>query len=115
MEKYLKKKPSTLVLTDLNADFICKFLTDCVENRSLSARTRNARLTVIKSFFHYVSFQEPGKSEFIGRILAIPKSKVVRKQVHFLTTEELDALLKVLDLATWVGHRDQVMMLKNLF
>jgi site-specific recombinase XerD len=110
-EKRLKKNPSQLVLTDLNADFICDFLTDLLESRSLSSRTRNIRLTAIKSFFHYVSFQEPGKGEFIGRILAIPKSKVIRKQVHFLTTEELDALLKALDLITWVGRRDQVMIL----
>lgn len=110
-EQQLKKKPSQLVLSDLNADFICDFLTDLMENRKLSARTRNARLTAFKSFFHYVSFQEPGKSEFINRILAIPEHRVIRKQVHFLTMEELKALLKALDLKTWVGRRDQVMIL----
>jgi integrase/recombinase XerD len=110
-EKRLKKQPSQLLLTDLNADFICDFLTNLVENRNLSLRTRNARLTAIKSFFHYVSFQEPGKSEFINRVLVIPESKVIRKQVHFLTMEELEVLLKVLDLGTWVGRRDQAMIL----
>jgi integrase/recombinase XerD len=110
-EKHLKKKPSQLLLTDLHVDFICDFLTDLVKNRKISARTRNARLAAVKSFFHYVSLQEPGKSGFIGRILAIPESRFIRHQIHFLTPEELDALLNTADLDTWVGRRDYAMIL----
>lgn len=109
--QHLKKQPSQLQLSDLNADFICDFLTELVKNRKISARTRNARLSGIKSFFHYIAFQEPGRSAFISRVLAIPESRVTQHQVHFLTEEELDALLGVQDLETWVGHRDHVMIL----
>ncbi len=110
-EKHLKKKSSQLLLTDLHADFICNFLTYLIESRKVCAKTRNARLAAIKSFFHYVAIQEPEKSEFIGRILAIPESKVIRRQIHFLTPEELDSLLDTADLETWVGRRDYAMIL----
>lgn len=109
--KHLKKQPSQLKLSDLNADFICDFLTDLVKNRKICARTRNARLVAIKSFFNYVSFQIPERSEFISRVLAIPESRIIRPQIHFLIAEELDALLGAQDLSSWVGRRDHVMIL----
>ena len=111
LEGRLKKKPFRLMLTDLNADLICEFLTHLIKTRKISARSRNLRLSAIKSFFNYVSFQEPARAEFIGRILAIPASKFIRKQVHFLTAEESDALLNSPDLKTWVGRRDYAMIL----
>ena len=86
--QHLKTQPSKLRLSDLNADLVCNFLTDLVKTRKVSARTRNLRLSAIKSFFHYVSFREPGKNAFINRVLSIPESKNIKRQVHFLTVEE---------------------------
>jgi site-specific recombinase XerD len=47
----LGKPPSQLTLRDLDAPFICTFLEDLETARSASVRTRNLRLTAIRSFF----------------------------------------------------------------
>lgn len=109
-ENHLKKKPNQLTLADINADFICDFLTDLVKRKKISPRTRNARLSALKSFCNYLSFKEPESTAFIGRILAIPESKISRRQVHFLTPQEVEALLKVQNLKTWGGRRDYAMI-----
>jgi integrase/recombinase XerD len=68
----LHKSPEKLELPDLDAPFISAFLDDIEEFRSVSVRTRNLRLTAIRSFFHFVAFEEPTYSGHIQRVLAIP-------------------------------------------
>ena len=55
----LKKEPSALVLEDLNAQFISAFLADLEQKRNNSARSRNLRLTVIRSFFRTRRLKSP--------------------------------------------------------
>ena len=55
-EVKLKKAPSVLVLEDLHAQFISEFLDDLEQYRGNSARSRNLRLTAIRSFFRYAAF-----------------------------------------------------------
>ena len=58
----LRKPPSDLTLTDLDAPFVGAFLTDLETKRGAGVRTRNLRLTAIRSFFRFVSFEEPAYS-----------------------------------------------------
>jgi site-specific recombinase XerD len=57
----LRKPPSALALNDLEAPFVGAFLTDLEMERGASVRTRNLRLTAIRSFFRFVSFEEPAQ------------------------------------------------------
>jgi site-specific recombinase XerD len=107
----LKKEPSQFKVKDLSVNLISDFLKDLTTSRNISARSRNARLAAIKSFFNYVSKREPCYSALCSQVIAMPISKYKRPQVHFLTRAELDALLKSQDLDTWVGRRDHVMIL----
>jgi site-specific recombinase XerD len=68
----LHKPPSALALENLDASFISAFLNDLEIKRGASVRTRNLRLTAIRSFFRFVSFVEPACSAHILRVLAIP-------------------------------------------
>lgn len=52
----LGKEPSVLSLKDLTPDFLSSFLDYVEKARNNSARTRNARLAAIHSFFRHVSF-----------------------------------------------------------
>lgn len=109
--KQLKKEACQLKIRDLKVDLISGFLKDLVKNRKRSDRTRNARLAAIKSFFQYVALREPCYMGLCNQVATMPTSKYKRPQIHFLSNEELDALLKAQDLKAWVGRRDHLMIL----
>ena len=107
----LRTPPSTLALNDLDAPFISAFLEDLEANRGAGVRTRNLRLTAIRSFFRFASFEEPAYSAHIQRVLAIPSKRHDKRQVHFLTRPEIEAVLAASDRTTWLGRRDHSLLL----
>jgi integrase/recombinase XerD len=107
----LNKPPSKLTLDDLNAPFIGAFLDHIENSRHNGASTRNLRLTAIRSFFHYVAFQEPDHSALIQRVLAIPSKRHERPLIDFLTHTEILALLAAPDKGTWTGRRDRALLM----
>lgn len=107
----LRKPPSALVLEDLDAPFVNAFLGDLEKKRGASIGTRNLRLTAIRSFFRFVSFEEPARGDLIQRVLAIPNKLHDKRQVHFLTRPEIEAILAAPDRKTWLGRRDHTLLL----
>ncbi|MBU0637218.1 site-specific integrase [Patescibacteria group bacterium] len=107
----LGKEPSVLSLKDLTPDFLSSFLDYVEKARNNSARTRNARLAAIHSFFRYVSFREPAYAELCCQILAIPSKRFERRPIEFLARNEIDALINAPDKTTWVGRRDRTFLL----
>ena len=90
---------------------IAAFLDDLEKNRGITIRSRNLRLTAIRSFFHYAAYEEPSRASQIQRVLAIPGKRHTRKLVHFLNRPEIDALLAAPDQQTWFGRRDHALLL----
>jgi len=109
-KKHLGKQPSRLVFEEIDAPLVVAFLHDLETTRKISARSRNLRLTAIRSFFHYAAYEEPAHAARIQRVLAIPSKKYPRKLVDFLERSEIDALLAAADLQTWYGRRDHLLM-----
>ena len=107
----LRKPASALALDDLDAPLISAFLADLETRRGVSVRTRNLRLTAIRSFFRFASFEEPVHSALIQRVLAIPSKRHDKRQVHFLTRPEILAILATPDRTTWLGRRDYTLLL----
>lgn len=107
----LRKAPSALTLDELDAPFIGAFLSDLEMGRGTSVTTRNLRLTAVRSFFRFVSFEEPAHSALIQRVLAIPSKRHDKRQVNFLTRSEIEAILAVPDRTTWLGRRDHTLLL----
>ena len=58
-EKRLHKPPSSLSLSDLQPALIGAFLDELEQARGNSARSRNLRLTAIRSFLRYAAYEEP--------------------------------------------------------
>jgi integrase/recombinase XerD len=110
-QKQLNKSPLQLALDDLNAPFIGAFLDHIQSNRHNGSRTRNLRLTAIRSFFKYVAFQEPSRSAQIQRVLAITTKRQDRPLIDFLMYPEIQALLAAPDRTTWMGRRDQALLM----
>ncbi len=110
-QRILGKAPSKLDLQDIDAALIGKFLNDLEEHRGNSIRTRNARLAAVHSFFRYVALREPGHSELIQRVLAIPRKRFDRAIVTFLSRSEAEALLETTNGGTFLNRRDHALML----
>jgi integrase len=107
----LGKEPSQLAWEDVDATLICTFLNDLEERRRIGARSRNLRLTAIRSFFRYAAFEIPAQSDPIQRILAIPSKRCTHEQVHYLTRPEIDSLLAAPAQNRWSGRRDHAWLL----
>ena len=107
----LGKEPSQLTIEQFDAPLVSAFLDDLQNRRGIGARSRNLRLTAIRSFFRFAAFELPAQSEPIQRILAIPCKRYVHKQIHHLTRPEVDALLAAPDQTTWSGRRDHAWLL----
>jgi integrase/recombinase XerD len=107
----LHKPPSRFTLGDIDAPMITAFLDDLESSRKITARSRNLRLTAVRSFFHYAAYEEPAHAEQIQRVLAIPGKRYSRTLVQFLDRPEIDALLAAPDQRTWIGRRDHALLL----
>ena len=107
----LGKMPSQLRIEDLDAPFIGLFLEHLERTRNNSARTRNARLAAVHSFFRYVTLEEPAHALHCQRVLAVPNKRHVQRPIEFLSREEIDALLAVVNPSTWIGRRDRTLLL----
>jgi site-specific recombinase XerD len=103
--------PSRLDWADLDADAICAFLDHLETDRGNSARTRNARLTAIRSLFAYAALRHPEHAALITRVLAIPAKRFDKATVTFLDDHEVTALLRAPDRSRWEGRRDYTLML----
>ncbi|MEU6851380.1 tyrosine-type recombinase/integrase [Actinacidiphila alni] len=78
--------------------------------RGNSTRTRNVRLTAIRSLFSYAALQHPEHALLIQRVLDIPPKRFDKRTVTFLTAGEVDALPAAPDPNRWEGRRDKVML-----
>ena len=110
-QKRLRRAPSQLELENLDASLVDAFLEDLENRRGNGARSRNLRLTAIRSFFRYASLEAPAQSGIIQRVLAIPNQRQPRALVGFLTRPEIEALLAAPNRTNWLGRRDHAFLL----
>jgi site-specific recombinase XerD len=105
------KAPSGLAWQDIDAPLISAYLDDLEELRGITPRTRNLRLTAIRSLFKYAAFELPEHADQIQRVLAIPSKRCTHPQIGYLNRPEVDALLAAPDRTTWAGRRDYAWIL----
>ena len=108
------KAPHQLDIDDLDAPLIGAFLNHLESERAVSVRTRNARLTAIRSLFGFAAYRHPEHAAVIQRVLAIPPKRTDRALVTYLNEEEMHALLAAPDRATRIGRRDHALLLLAL-
>ncbi len=103
------RTPSALTLSDLDAPMVLGFLDHLETERGNSARTRNLRLTAIRSFMRYASLREPTVLPVAQRVLAIPVKRFDRPVLGYLSRDEITAIIDAPDRSTWSGQRDVVL------
>jgi site-specific recombinase XerD len=104
------KSPSALALEDLDAHMIRAYLEHIEGDRSNTSRTRNLRLTAIRSFMKYVEYEVPSALEQTRQILAISNKRTEERLINHLTREEMNAVLDAPNPNTRSGIRDQAML-----
>ena len=78
------KPPTKLNVEQMDVTLVGDFLAHVEDKRRNSARSRNARLAAIRSFFRFVAMKEPAHLLHCQRILAMPGKRYERRTVEFL-------------------------------
>ncbi len=104
-------EPSALPLAALDANAALAFLDHLERDRGCSVRSRNNRLAAIRSFFHVVSLRVPDRLGQVTQVMAIPIKRGDKRLVHYLSRDEVKALLAAPDRTVWSGRRDHALLL----
>jgi integrase/recombinase XerD len=102
--------PAAIDIAAIDTGLVSGFLAHLEQDRGSTARTRNARLAAIRSFFKFAALRHPEHAGTIARVLAIPAKKHGRTTVSYLTDAEIKVLLAAPDTATWHGRRDHALL-----
>ena len=86
-------RADAITMEAINADAVVGFLNYLDNHRKNKCKTVNNRLAAIKSFMEYVSYEAPEYLGIVRKIKAIPFRNVEKKEISYLTKEEIDSLL----------------------
>jgi integrase/recombinase XerD len=106
----LHVKPFQIEIEQLDVPMILAFLEHIENDRGNTARTRNARLAAIHSFFRIPEYRLVSSLDQACRIHAIPMKKADEALASYLTRDELLALLDAPARGTISGVRDRAML-----
>jgi integrase/recombinase XerD len=110
-QERMHRPVSQLALKDISPGLLSDFLDHLEAGRANIARTRNLRLTAIRSFFRFAALEAPDQGGVIQRVLAIPNKRCQHPLIGFLTRPEIQALLGAVDCTKWIGRRDYAFLL----
>ena len=111
MQRKTGTEPSALPLAALDADAVLAFLDHLERDRGCSVRSRNNRLAAIRSFFRVVSLRVPDRLGQVTQVMAIPIKRGDKWLVHYLSRDEVKALLAAPNRTVWSGRRDHALLL----
>ena len=94
----------------ITATNITGFLDYLEQQRGNSPKTRNVRLTAIRSVLGRALPDHPEHAATITQVLAIPPKRTTRPVIEFLTPDEVVALLAAPDPTTRTGRRDHALL-----
>ena len=101
---------SEVGMDDLTAENVEEFLLYLAERRGNSAQTVNCRLAAIKAFCSYAAYRAPERLAEMKRISDIPRRTEKRREVGYLTQEEVGWLLDACDAASRRGQEDHLLL-----
>lgn len=108
-ERSMGKLPTQLSLSDFTAEMLLGFLDHLERERGNSSRSRNARLSAIRSFLKYAAHEDLTAIATIERSLAIPQKRHDKPILGYLTRPEVEAIINAPDGETWAGRRDRAL------
>ena len=100
-----------LTLDDLTAERVRRFLNYLEEQRHNHIRSRNQRLSALRTFFEYLARQSPELLCEAERVTAIPTKRVPPPETFYLEREEIQTLFRHLPRTGRFALRDRCLLL----
>ena len=105
-----KKSCVNLSVEDISSDIVRKFLNHLEKTRLNTARTRNARLAAIHSFFRYLASLDPRLMAHCQAILGIPFKRQANPLFEYLEKSEIAEIFCCLDHSKVKDRRDEALL-----
>lgn len=102
--------PDQWLIHQVDRKLVLDFLTYIETKRKVCIRTRNARLAAIHAFFSYLEGLRPELEPQCRKILAIPSKKTNITLLGYLEPDELNLVLKCIQLKNAKARRDLALM-----
>lgn len=103
-------QPTSISMVHISKDNLKTFL-DWLENsRNCSIRSRNQRLAAFKSLLNYIQYKDPTLIFEIQKIQSMPQKKYTKREVSYMSLENLKILLEQPVLTVANGLRDAAML-----
>ena len=101
---------SAVGMDDFTAENVDAFLLFLQEERGNAAVTVNCRLAALKAFCSYAAYRAPERLAELKRVSGIPRRTEKRREVDYLTREEIGWLLASCDLGSDRGREDHLII-----
>lgn len=105
----LSQTPTALRLVDIQPDLILAFLNHLEHDRHNSIRSRNLRLSALRTFLKFAGRRDVQSLHVIEQALAVPMKRFERPMLGFLTRDEMVAVLGQPG-PTWSSQRDHLLL-----
>lgn len=103
-------KVSSLTFEHITAALVLDFLNELESKRANTAKTRNHRLAVLKSFARMIRFIYPEQQKLTDAILAIPQKRSQQKLIGFLYPQEINQIFNAVKLEKKDGFRNYTLL-----
>lgn len=107
----LHRKPDELLVEDLSADLVRRFMRHIEEKRKCSVSTRNQRLAAVRTLAAFISERSPQHLSWCAQLRSVPFKRSGHRPVGYLEKDEIDALLAAPDRTRRLGCRDHTLLL----
>jgi site-specific recombinase XerD len=108
-DRKLGKMPTAIRLADIQPELILAFLDHLEHGRNNAVRSRNLRLTALRSFLKFAGRRDVASLHVVERALAVPMKRFERPMLGFLSREEMVAVLGQPGL-NWSSQRDHLLL-----
>lgn len=105
----LGKEPTALNLADIKPELILAFLDYLEQERHNTVRSRNLRLTALRTFLKFAERRDVSSFHIIERALSIPMKRFDHPMLGFLSREEMFAVMGEPGI-TWTTQRDHLLL-----
>ncbi len=105
----LGQTPTALRLVDIQPNLILAFLNHLEHERHNSIRSRNLRLSALRTFLKFAGRRDVESLHVVERALAVPMKRFEQPMLGFLTREEMMAVMGQPG-PTWSSQRDHLLL-----